>query len=132
MTTPTISESMPLSIEPTRYYNCWDKELVLSETSISWEPLAFRPYWAREYIYQCSNVKQLCNSCDSRGRLLVAYSLNKSGKVVRAWYMTAEDQKPQSNYRLFGGCPCEAVWLASIKVATFSQSAAVFLGHPHF
>jgi hypothetical protein len=80
--------------------------------------------WARERWFHRKSEAQ------ESGRLLLAHSVNAAGRIIRGWYINEFDQRKDSDYKISGGCPLEAAWLATITPCQPSEPAWLYLRPP--
>lgn len=98
------------------------------EVSIIRTPAFYKkPFpWARERFFSRRST------ANSGGRVLLAYSIDVAGRIVRGWYLRSTDLEPRCTYFRKPGCPVEAAWLESLKPGAESEPAWLFLRpEPH-
>lgn len=112
---------LPSHITPVTSHNFRDRDRMERECEIIRLPAASDHLWGRERFFARKSRAQ------AYGRLLLAYSLDAAGRIIRAWYLNALDQDPNSVYRLRNDCPSEAAWLQTLAVGCDSEPAIIHL-----
>jgi hypothetical protein len=123
---PGRVDDLPAGVNPLPMHPC-DMERLCTETEIYLCKSSLLYPWAREGFFLRRS------SATKYGRKLVAFSEDFRGRIVRGWFLTESDQAySQTTYALYGGCPAEAAWLASIAPGVPSEPAVIYTGHPKF
>lgn len=112
---------LPEGVNPVTSEATHDLERLANEVQIIKAPECCQYQWGRErFFYRRSDAQ-------SSGRLLVAYSVNSAGRIIRGWYLNKFDQCADSVYKIAGSCPAEAAWLATLTLGQPSEPAWLYL-----
>jgi hypothetical protein len=91
------------------------------------DPLTPALGWGRELFFGCEATALGSTAPLAYRPLLLAYSYDASGRIVRGWRLTWRDQRPDSIYRTEPKSPTEAAWLATIAPGKPSEPAWLYL-----
>jgi hypothetical protein len=118
----TRTMELPAGVHPVTSNTPHNQERLAKEVRIIRAPEASSYRWGREQFFTRKTTAQ------SFGRLLLAYSVDSAGRIIRGWYLTSLDQSPYGWYRKPGsGCPCEAAWLGTIMPGRPSEPAILYM-----
>lgn len=113
---------MTIACRPVTSFHSVDRERMRSEVRLVRLPAppGISYPWAREGFFRRREDAVRCN------RLLVAYTTDKNGRIVRGWYLTSDDRHIKSPYR-YGDCPRKAAWLDTLAIRKESEPALKYL-----
>ena len=121
---PDDQPVLPYGIAPVTRGTVNDLERLKTEVALIWTADCKKDFsypWGRESFFTSRSGSGLGK------RVLLRYSVNAAGRIVRGWYLTLADCRRNSPYRFEAACPIEAAWLETICVAKPSEPAWLYL-----